>query len=159
MDVNFFFSENMSDIVLTTKPYQLVNFIRSSRKADTRSVDITLFKWIRYDKIKKRFVKKYTSEPYTVRCRFYPWPVNSYCWSTQLILFQFGTTWNKISSWRLVEHQPLSWVTKFSQTMAMIIIILLMTITARLEIHNVNTRRGQSKVTNVYRVNKWNTRI
>ena len=35
MDVNFFFSENMSDIVLTTKPYQLVNFIRSGRKAVT----------------------------------------------------------------------------------------------------------------------------
>ena len=65
MDVNFFFSENMSDIVLTTKPYQLVNFIRSGRKAVTRSVDITPFKWIRYDKIKKRFVTKYMSGPYT----------------------------------------------------------------------------------------------
>ena len=65
MDVNFFFSENMSDIVLTTKPYQLVNFIHSGRKGVTRSVDITLFKWIRYDKIKKRFVTKYMSEPYT----------------------------------------------------------------------------------------------
>ena len=61
----FFFSGNMSDIVLTRKPYQLVNFIRSGIKAVTRSVDITLFKWIRYDKIKKRFVAKYMSEPYT----------------------------------------------------------------------------------------------
>ena len=31
-----------------------------------------------------------------VRCRFYPRPVNSYFWLAQLILFQFGTTWNKI---------------------------------------------------------------
>ena len=65
MDVECFFSENMSDIVLTTKPYQLVNSIRSDRKAVTRSVDITLFKWIRYEKIKKRFITKYMSEPYT----------------------------------------------------------------------------------------------
>ena len=63
--LSFFFSANMPDIVLTTKPYQLVNFIRSGRKAVTRSVDITLLKWIRYDKIKKRFVTKYMPEPYT----------------------------------------------------------------------------------------------
>ena len=55
----------MSDIVFVKKPYQLVNFLRSGRRPLTISVHITLFKWIKYDKVKNKFVTKYMPEPYT----------------------------------------------------------------------------------------------
>ena len=54
----------MANLVLTTKPFQLVTFIRPGRQPMTRCVDITLLKWIRYDNLKNKFVIKYIPEPY-----------------------------------------------------------------------------------------------
>ncbi|XP_043473399.1 uncharacterized protein LOC122505683 [Leptopilina heterotoma] len=55
----------MASTVLTAKPFQLIQFIQVGRQPKKRSVDITLFKWMRYDKVKKRLVSKFMPEPYT----------------------------------------------------------------------------------------------
>ncbi|XP_043463672.1 uncharacterized protein LOC122499402 isoform X2 [Leptopilina heterotoma] len=46
------------------KPYQLVNFIEEDEQTITRSVDITLLKWIRCDQSRNKLVTKYMPGPY-----------------------------------------------------------------------------------------------
>ncbi|XP_043464227.1 uncharacterized protein LOC122499782 [Leptopilina heterotoma] len=54
----------MSDLILTCKPFQLVHFTSSGKSRITRTVDITLLKWINFDNKKKQFLTKYMPPPY-----------------------------------------------------------------------------------------------
>ncbi|XP_051165238.1 uncharacterized protein LOC127289166 [Leptopilina boulardi] len=55
----------MANLILTCKPFQLVHFTSSGKSEITRTVDITLLKWIKYDDKKKQFLTKYMPPPYT----------------------------------------------------------------------------------------------
>lgn len=55
----------MASTVFTVKPFQLIQFIQVGRQPKKRSVKITLLKWMKFDKIKKKIVSKFMPEPYT----------------------------------------------------------------------------------------------
>lgn len=54
----------MAHMILQIKPFQLVQFISSGKRSATKSIDITLLKWMRFDEEKKKFVTKYMPPPY-----------------------------------------------------------------------------------------------
>ncbi|XP_043473403.1 uncharacterized protein LOC122505687 [Leptopilina heterotoma] len=54
----------MAHMVLQIKPFQLVQFISPGKRSVTKSIDITLLKWMRFDEKKKKFVTKYMPPPY-----------------------------------------------------------------------------------------------